>query len=207
MSVVTTYRAAAVLLFAGVLTGCASSSQKDIADDGYYSQNMPTLADSTSSSMSAGQSLAAADNYLTDPTGAIRDALMDEHERWAGTPYRLGGTSFNGIDCSALVQNVFSEAFQVELPRTTSRQVNTGVAISRTELEPGDLVFFRPPGNRHVGIYVGDGRFMHASSSRGVMISKLNNSYWSRYYWQARRPVEPTQLSLRQLAYGSSYGG
>ncbi|ALM51868.1 C40 family peptidase [Halomonas huangheensis] len=204
MSVVTTYGAAAVLLLlAGALTGCASNSQKDVADNDYYSRSMPTLADRVSSA----QSLAAQDSYLTNPAGAIREALMDEHDRWAGTPYRLGGTSFSGIDCSALVQNVFSEAFQVELPRTTGSQVNTGVAISRFELEPGDLVFFRPPGNRHVGIYVGDGRFLHASSSRGVMISKLNNRYWSRYYWQARRPMEPTELSLRQLAYGSSYGG
>lgn len=194
MSVVTTCRAAAVLLFAGVLTGCASSNQQDVADNGYYSRNLPTLAKHSSAAQS--------ERYPE----LIRDALMEEHQRWVGTPYRLGGDSFNGVDCSALVQNVFSEAFQVELPRTTSRQVNTGVAISRTELEPGDLVFFRPPGNRHVGIYVGDGRFMHASSSRGVMISSLNNGYWSRYYWQARRPVEPTQLSLRQL-YLSNYDG
>nr|WP_300310826.1 NlpC/P60 family protein [Halomonas sp.] len=201
MSVALSCRAAAALVLLGLLAGCASSSQKDVASQDYYSQDLPGMASQTPPSMSpAGESLAAVGDEL------VRSTLMEEHEKWAGTPYRLGGTSFSGIDCSALVQNIFNEAFQVDLPRTTGSQIHTGVPIARAELSPGDLVFFRPPGNRHVGIYVGDGRFLHASSSRGVMISKLSNSYWSRYYWQARRPLQSTDLASLQLSSGYGFG-
>jgi cell wall-associated NlpC family hydrolase len=201
MSVALSCRAAAALVLLGLLAGCASSSQKDVASQDYYSQDLPGMASQTPPLMSpAGESLAAVGDEL------VRSTLMEEHDKWAGTPYRLGGTSFSGIDCSALVQNIFNEAFQVDLPRTTGSQIHTGVPISRAELSPGDLVFFRPPGNRHVGIYVGDGRFLHASSSRGVMISKLSNSYWSRYYWQARRPLQSTDLASLQLSSGYGFG-
>ncbi|WP_342588161.1 C40 family peptidase [Salinicola aestuarinus] len=128
----------------------------------------------------------------------IRDALLDEHERWMGTPYTLGGTSRRGVDCSSLMQHVFTEAFSVDLPRTTEEQVQEGDWVSRTDLKAGDLVFFQPPGPyNHVGVYVGDGYFLHASSSKGVKLSRLDNVYWGRYYWQARRPMERTQLALR----------
>ncbi|WP_404296639.1 C40 family peptidase [Halomonas sp.] len=137
------------------------------------------------------------------PPALIQQALLAQHERWVGTPYRIGGTSFQGVDCSALVQNVFEETFRVSLPRTTGGQVSQGQPVSRGDLAPGDLVFFRPPGRYdHVGIYLGEGRFMHASSSRGVMISRLENRYWKRHYWQARRTLEPTHLAERALAGG-----
>jgi len=203
MSVAQTCRAATVLIALGLLTGCAASGQRDVADNEYFSRDMPSLAERAAGRMSpVNNPLAQGDSFLTNPTGDIRRALLAEHDRWAGTPYRLGGTSFSGVDCSALVQNIFNEAFQVDLPRTTGSQVHTGVPIAKGELSAGDLVFFRPPGSyRHVGIYVGEGRFLHASSSRGVMISKLSNSYWSRYYWQARRPMTSTDLAMRQFAY------
>ncbi len=128
----------------------------------------------------------------------IRTALLDEHRRWVGTPYVLGGEGFQGIDCSALVQRVFNEAFALPLPRTTDYQVLEGQRIARDSLKAGDLVFFRPPGPyNHVGIYVGYGRFLHASSSQGVIISRLNNAYWQRYYWQSRRSTTLTELAQR----------
>lgn len=128
----------------------------------------------------------------------IREALLDEHQRWVGTPYALGGTTHRGIDCSALMQHVFGEAFAVDLPRTTEEQVLEGNRISESNLKAGDLVFFQPPGAyNHVGVYVGDGYFLHASSSQGVKLSRLDNVYWKRYYWQARRPIERTQLAQR----------
>ncbi len=130
----------------------------------------------------------------------IRKALLNEHERWVGTPYVLGGTTRNGIDCSALMQHVFGEAFALELPRTTEEQVLEGSRVAESSLKAGDLVFFRPPGPyNHVGVYVGDGYFLHASSSQGVKLSRLDNVYWKRYYWQARRPVERTQLAQRVM--------
>lgn len=114
-----------------------------------------------------------------------------------GTPYRLGGNSRTGIDCSAFVQAVFQAAYNMDLPRSADYQEKLGTAVNRDELEVGDLVFFRTQGmgplfkSHHVGLYVGDGEFAQASSSHGVMISRLDNVYWSRKYQAARR-VLPT---------------
>lgn len=114
--------------------------------------------------------------------------LRAEVEEWRGTPYVIGGNSQRGIDCSGLVQTLFVDLFGVDLPRTTEDQVRKGRSVNRDELQTGDLVFFRPAGRtRHVGIYLSDGAFAHASTSRGVTISHLDRSYWRRSYWTARR--------------------
>ena len=123
--------------------------------------------------------------------------LRDAAQPWMGTPYRLGGNSRTGIDCSAFVQAVFQAAYNMDLPRSADYQEKLGTAVNRDELEVGDLVFFRTQGmgplfkSHHVGLYVGDGEFAQASSSHGVMISRLDNVYWSRKYQAARR-VLPT---------------
>lgn len=181
------------------LAGCATSPPPapDAPQD-YFAMQLPGLATGLMSPV---------DNPLVDHQGlrqpsreVIREVLLAEHERWLGTPYRLGGESRRGIDCSALIQAIYRERFDTDLPRTTSQQVNEGQRIERSALKAGDLVFFRPPGTyRHAGIYVGDGFFLHASSSQGVALSRLDNSYWRRYYWQARRPLAPTQLAQRAL--------
>jgi hypothetical protein len=85
------------------------------------------------------------------------------------------------------VQKLVRQTFEIELPRTTATQVHRGVRISRDDLVPGDLVFFRRRGVRHVGVYLGGGEFIHASSSRGVTVSTMESGYWARYYWQSRR--------------------
>lgn len=111
--------------------------------------------------------------------------LYQQHSLWQGTPYRLGGQSRSGIDCSAFVQLTFYDLFGIRLPRTTSQQVRTGQKISKSELQAGDLVFFR--GGRHVGIYLENEKFLHASTRLGVTISDMNNIYWSRKYWRSIR--------------------
>ncbi|WP_136253873.1 NlpC/P60 family protein [Onishia niordana] len=189
---------ALLALHAG-LAGCATSpSPAPKVPSDYFATQLPGLSSGPMSPV---------DNPLLDHQGleqpsreVVRKALYEEHERWLGTPYRLGGESRHGIDCSALIQTIFRERFDTELPRTTSQQVNQGRRIKRSALKAGDLVFFRPPGTyRHAGIYVGDGFFLHASSSQGVSLSRLDNSYWRRYYWQARRPLAPTQLAQRAI--------
>ena len=107
------------------------------------------------------------------------------YRKWAGTRYRLGGSGVGGIDCSAFVQKTMSGAFNVHLPRSTAEQRYSGRSISKSDLRPGDLVFFRK--NNHVGVYIGGGKFVHASSSRGVTTSSLSESYWARNYTQSRR--------------------
>lgn len=107
------------------------------------------------------------------------------YRQWVGTAYRLGGTGAGGIDCSAFVQKTMSGAFNIHLPRSTAEQRHSGRSISKSDLQPGDLVFFRK--NNHVGVYIGGGKFVHASTSQGVTTSSLSESYWSRTYTQSRR--------------------
>lgn len=190
-----------------LLSGCAGPSKSSLeAPEDYFARQLPGMSSFSNPMMSPVDNPILQVNSLHNPPPElVRAALLAQHERWAGTPYRLGGTGRGGIDCSALVQNVFNETFRLELPRTTAEQVQQGTPISRAELQVGDLIFFRPPGRYdHVGIYVGDGYFLHASTSRGVMLSELDNSYWQRYYWQARRTLEPTTLAQRVTEPGES---
>lgn len=132
--------------------------------------------------------------------------LRTEVAEWAGSPHSLGGTTADGIDCSAFVQKVYQRALNLQLPRTTREQVHAGTAVSRRDLRPGDLVFFRPPTmGRHVGIYLNNGEFAHASSSQGVTISDLNQEYWAQSYWTSRRILqdsEPPAVADRSRTIG-----
>ena len=107
-----------------------------------------------------------------------------------GTPYRYGGnTPAGGFDCSGLVGYVFLDAAGLRLPRSTSALIDLKLRrVARDDLEPGDLVLFTPTGGGHVGIYVGEGRFVHAPSSGGtVRMDKLDTPYWARAYAGAKR--------------------
>ncbi len=110
-----------------------------------------------------------------------------------GTPYRLGGTSpKEGLDCSGLVVHVVQDAFRLRLPRTAEELGEMGALVRRQEMTPGDLVFFNTQGRRnsHVGVYLGDGRFVHAPTSRGVVrIETLQQRYWADRFDQARRLI------------------
>ncbi|AWN15185.1 C40 family peptidase [Salinisphaera sp. LB1] len=121
-------------------------------------------------------------------TARLDAALHRVYERWAGTPYRYGGQSRNGVDCSSFVRQTVDRVESYELPRTAVAQAQVGMSVPRRNLKAGDLVFFKTGAvSHHVGIYLGRGRFMHASSSQGVTISRLDNVYWRNHYWQARR--------------------
>jgi cell wall-associated NlpC family hydrolase len=116
--------------------------------------------------------------------------LFTRAESYLGTPYRYGGADRSGMDCSGLVVRLFREVYRTRLPHRTTALFRIGVTIPFRSLEPGDLVFFRDaPGLQpsHVGIFLGDGRFIHASSSRGVIISRLRESYYRKRYAGARR--------------------
>ena len=118
----------------------------------------------------------------------IEQRLRAEYGRWKGTRHRLGGTDRNGIDCSGFVKAVYANLFNIHLPRTTETQVKQGRPIPSKELQAGDLVFFKPPSYpRHVGIFLSQSEFVHASKNKGVTISKIDAYYWGKYYWTARR--------------------
>lgn len=117
--------------------------------------------------------------------------LRQAFSQWQGTPYRFGGNDKSGIDCSALVQRIYHESFNISLPRTTENQAEKGYLVYRDQLQVGDLVFFKTGWRtRHVGIYIGRDEFIHASTSKGVIISSLNNVYWKPRYWQAKRIID-----------------
>lgn len=110
--------------------------------------------------------------------------------RFQGVPYLWGGTTPDGFDCSGYTQYVFAQN-GISLPRTADAQFEVGLPVTRSQLQPGDLVFFTTyePGASHNGIYLGDGRFISASSSRGVAVDRLDSSYWGQRYIGARRVV------------------
>ncbi len=129
------------------------------------------------------------DPRLSDSITVIAE-LNEQLNHWRGTPYRYGGMSRSGVDCSGFVARTFRDRFEIQLPRETRTQAEIGTRIDKEELLPGDLVFFKTGGGDnglHVGIYDTDNQFIHASTSRGVIRSSLDNVYWRKKFWQARR--------------------
>ncbi len=119
---------------------------------------------------------------------SVKDKLEIEFQKYKGTPYKYGGTTKRGFDCSGFVNTVYLNAFRIELPRMTKDIAKVGYKVKESKLKVGDLVFFRPSRKyRHVGIYIGNGEFIHSSTSKGVIKSRLDNVYWSRKYSYARR--------------------
>jgi lipoprotein Spr len=124
-----------------------------------------------------------------------RKRLMREYQHWKGTRYRLGANSHKAIDCSALTRRLYRDAFAVNLPRTTGGQINRGKKARQKTLRIGDLLFFKTGrAQRHVGIYIGEDRFIHASSRKGVTISLLSNPYWASRIIAARRVLTETTI-------------
>ncbi|MCO6553023.1 MAG: C40 family peptidase [Gilliamella sp.] len=125
-------------------------------------------------------------NIKSDP--AMLAKIESHYKKWQNTPYRYGGTTLAGSDCSGLVMNFFKNKLSKTLPRSAAEQAQLGVKVNTPKA--GDLVFFKTGRSRsglHVGIYYADGKFLHASTSKGVTYSNLNESYWKKHYWMARR--------------------
>lgn len=118
--------------------------------------------------------------------------LLEHVDEWYGTRYRYGGTTKSGIDCSAFVQAVYLSAFAVSLPRTARDQYRMSRIISATEMKTGDLVFFNTTGGiSHVGIYLQNNKFIHASTSYGVTVSDMYDPYYLKRFIGTGRIERP----------------
>ena len=127
----------------------------------------------------------------TASLSATRQKIVTVAKQYLGTPYVWGGTTASGFDCSGFTQFVMKAA-GISIPRTTTEQYKVGTYVAKSALQPGDLVFLQNTyrsGISHVGIYIGDGKMIHASSSKGVTTSDLSTSYYTRHYYGARRVV------------------
>lgn len=133
------------------------------------------------------------DDHIKSPymeSGIRKDELMEEIMDWFGTPYRFGGTTNRAIDCSGFTQKIFLSSAQILIPRVAREQVKIGRTIPKNQLEFGDLVFFHTYSRKfpsHVGIYLGDNLFAHASSRYGVTVSSLESSYYKKNFIGGRR--------------------
>jgi len=165
-------------LVAGMMLSACSSQRVRLAD------NRPAY------SRSEGEQLLAP-IVRTEPAGFAN--LKSVADTYLGTPYLLGGEGPDSIDCSAFTKQVFQKAYSLELPRKAAWQSELGLHVFKYGLRKGDLVFFglRPDSIEHVGIYMGDGKFINATTSSGVKYSSLDETFWMNKYQFARRMQLP----------------
>ncbi|MFC7320249.1 C40 family peptidase [Halobacillus campisalis] len=172
------------LIYVGQKLDLKKSSSSSSSSSKSSSSNSSSSKSSNSSSSSKKESVKGTS------TSSNNSNLVSEAKDHIGTPYKWGGTSTSGFDCSGYLQYVFAET-GTDLPRTVASMYADSRmdSVSRSNLQKGDLVFFETykPGASHAGIYVGDNKFIHAGSSRGVEISSLSNSYWNPRYIGAKR--------------------
>lgn len=133
----------------------------------------------------------SADALAGSNTVSVTAQIVANAKTHLGTPYLWGGDKPGGFDCSGFTQYIFNQS-GISLPRTTTEQYKVGTYVEKSKLQPGDLVFLANTyrsGISHVGIYIGDGNMIHASSSKGITISSLSSSYYTEHYYGARRVV------------------
>lgn len=185
------------MLLCLLTAGCGPTRPPEVVDESIHQQDADNLINEPSEQIAP----RPVQHGETQDVPDVYAGLLAHFNEWQGVPYRLGGLSKKGIDCSGFTQLTFARLFDLSLPRTTDAQVNTGQEIPRKQLMTGDLVFFKTGWQRqkHVGIYLQDQVFLHASTSRGVMLSRMDNPYWQKNFWKAVRPFTELQLAAQAV--------
>lgn len=171
-----------VVLFTLIIISCGSS------------KNVSKTKSSTNKATVKSENLRKLDSKFDGKLSGSMRSILKDAERYLGTPYKFGGNSSSGFDCSGLTTKVFDEN-GLKLPRRSADQANAGKNIDLDDAKPGDLLFFATAGGSkvsHVGIVHtiendGEVKFIHASTSKGVIISSLNEKYWNKSYLHAQR--------------------
>ncbi|MGH2574471.1 MAG: C40 family peptidase [Ignavibacteria bacterium] len=191
---------ALVLLFSSwLIVGCSGSSVNDDYEvknnkKTQVKEELTSLTGIEKKSLINQSSLETLTNIVSEYANSseYRDNVMTKIIELINTPYLWGGTTTNGIDCSAFVMTVFKRALDINLPRTSIVQSTVGEEVNREDLKFGDLVFFNTLGRRisHVGIYLGESVFAHSSSNGGVKTNYLTEGYYDSRYVTARRVIK-----------------
>ncbi len=175
-----------------VISGDELKDTSSISDDASDPDEIPANEKSIDiSALLKKYESGGAKSQLTADQLNTREKILMEIIKYLNTPYKYGGNSKKGIDCSAFTKDVYNKALSIDIDRSARDQYHEGEVVpNRNELQFGDLVFFNTrrwvkPG--HVGIYIGDDLFAHASSRNGVTVSSLDDEYYSRRYMGARR--------------------
>lgn len=170
--------------YKGVLDGVYSYRTKEAVKSFQRTYRLPDdgVVDSETYRVLVGREMTNSFNHYQS------QKVVNTAKKYIGTPYVWGGTTPKGFDCSGFTQYVFKQQGR-QLPRMADQQFLTGKAVMKNNLQAGDLVFFTTyeKGASHEGIYLGEGKFIHVSSSHGVMISRLEEAYWQPRYLGARR--------------------
>ena len=179
----------------------SSNATKEIRSKEIVKENPKQISDliaarSDESKNVSGLQIKYAELLNTSADQLQNKALLENIDDWYGTRYRMGGATKKGIDCSAFVCVIYSAVFGISLPRTAKDQYYSTRHISRTELKEGDLLFFNTRGGvSHVGIYLQNNKFVHASTAKGVTVSDMFEPYYLQHFIGAGR-VKNKQESL-----------
>lgn len=179
------------LLLGAVMTSCGSG-RHTVSRGSYRNDDIYYASDRNSPQTRPARTPAKTDGNAPATIGDIDDMspVVAEAHKWIGTKYRSGGNSRAGTDCSGLVWAIFGDIMSIKMPRTAWEQQIFCKPVNRSALMPGDLVFFSSGKNgrvSHVGIYIGKGEMIHASTSSGVIRSALSEAYYQRHYHSAGR--------------------
>lgn len=169
------------VMIAAVLAGCSSKKKATVVNRPSGHRQEQTVA--RQDKPTRGKPVPVTDESVGE--------LIREARKWIGTPYKCGGSSRGGTDCSGLIMELFLKVYNVKLPRSAAMQQEFSSPVKEKDVRPGDLVFFATGKHKgrvsHVGLYIGNGRMIHASSTRGVMESDLSLNYWRKAHHSCGR--------------------